>query len=69
LQPHTRNDSTYDYWATSPQLTKNRGGTRQAPLAPDVFAPLGEPPRYYAVAWQLILWLTCIALTLLIMFD
>jgi hypothetical protein len=69
FQGPVRNDPAYDYWATSPQLTSKRRGSRAAPLAPDVFAPLGEPPRYYGVAWQVILWLTCSALLLLIMFG
>lgn len=69
FQGRAENDQTYDYWATSPRLTEERRGSRPARLAPDVFAPLGESPRYYAVAWQVVLWLACAALTLLIMFG
>jgi hypothetical protein len=69
FERHAPIESTYDYWAASPQLTESRRGNRAARLAPDVVAPLGEPPRYYATVWQVILWLACTALTLLIMFG
>ena len=65
-----RSGIAYDYWAPSSQpATGRRRGRRSAPLAGDILAPLGEPPRYYALAWQLLLWLTFAVLVLMVMFG
>jgi hypothetical protein len=69
FERRVHHETEYDYWVASPQLTTGRGGRRRAPLAPDVYAPLGDPPRYYAVAWQVVLWVACAALTFAIIFG
>jgi hypothetical protein len=63
-----RSGKSYDYWAPSAQPTTNRRwrGRRSAPLASDILAPIGESPRYYSLAWQILLWLAFGLLVLLL---
>lgn len=67
----TRSGVAYDYWApgSAPTRTGRRWGQRSTPLADDVLAPLGEPPRYYALGWQIVLWLAFAALALMLAFG
>jgi hypothetical protein len=61
-----RSQSAYDYWAPSSHPARGRrGGWRSTPLASDILAPVGEPPRYYTFAWQFLLWLATAALLLM----
>ena len=57
---------SYDYWGAASRWDDGRGRRRRAiRLASDILAPLGDPPRYYALAWQFLLWLAAAALLLL----
>jgi hypothetical protein len=57
---------SYDYWAPRAQAANGRGRRRRAiRLAGDILAPLGDRPRYYALAWQFLLWLASAALVLI----
>jgi hypothetical protein len=40
----------------------------QSDASGDVLAPWGEPPVYYGVAWQVLLWLA-VAVLVLLMFG
>jgi hypothetical protein len=60
----------YDFWApTQAAGNGRRRGRRSAPLASDVLAPRGDPPRYYALGWQILLWLAFAALALMMTFS
>jgi hypothetical protein len=56
---------SYGYWATGAHTVR---APRRTPiqLASDILAPLGAAPRYYALAWQFLLWLTCTVLFLML---
>ena len=66
-----RSGKSYDYWAPGAAPTTNGGRRRRrpAPLASDILAPTGRSPRYYALAWQILLWLAFALLVLLLVFG
>lgn len=61
---------TNGYWATSSQTTTGRTQRRRPiSLGSDILAPLDEQPRYYALAWQILLWLAFTVLALIMVFG
>ena len=58
----------YSYWPeASPLVTESGRRRRPTTVASDVLAPVGEPPIYYGIAWQILLWLATAVLVLLMM--
>jgi hypothetical protein len=58
----------YSYWPeVSPLATESGRRRRTTTVARDVLAPDGEPPIYYGIAWQILLWLATAVLALLML--
>jgi hypothetical protein len=61
--PH---ETAYEYWAPTLSPTRQRRRSRRPKrLASDVLPPLVTQPRYYAFAWQLLIWLAVATLALM----
>jgi hypothetical protein len=70
FERHVGSETANDYWVSSSQLINGPVRARRAaPLASDIVAPLEESPRYYALAWQILLWLACAALAVMVAFG
>jgi hypothetical protein len=55
----------YSYWPEVSPLAPGRGRRSRTTVASNVLAPDGEPPIYYGIAWQILLWLATAVVALL----
>jgi len=60
-----RFESTYEYWAPTPRPPARRR-RRPSRVGGTVLPRLEVRPRYYALSWQVLLWLACTVLIIML---